>query len=39
METWDLYDKDRNKLNKTHIRGIPLEGRPFFNADFRPVTG
>lgn len=24
MEIWDLYDKDRNKLNKLHKRGMPL---------------
>jgi isopentenyldiphosphate isomerase len=24
MEIWDLYDKDGNKLNKTHTRGMPL---------------
>ena len=24
MEIWDLYDKDRNKLNKQHKIGIPL---------------
>jgi isopentenyldiphosphate isomerase len=24
MELWDLYDKNGNKINKTHVRGIPL---------------
>ncbi|MDL4843150.1 NUDIX hydrolase [Aquibacillus rhizosphaerae] len=24
MEIWDLYDFNRNKLDKTHVRGIPL---------------
>ena len=24
MELWDLYDQDRNKINKTHQRGQPL---------------
>lgn len=23
-ELWDLYDKDRNPLNKTHERGLPI---------------
>lgn len=25
MEIWDLYDENRNKINKTHTRGIPME--------------
>ena len=25
MELWDLYDKERNPLGKTHIRGLPLD--------------
>lgn len=25
MEIWDLYDENRNKLNKTHARGITME--------------
>jgi len=25
MEIWDIYDIDRNKTNKTHVRGTPLE--------------
>jgi len=25
MELWDLYDKNRNKLGRTHIRGNPME--------------
>jgi isopentenyldiphosphate isomerase len=24
MEIWDLYDRNGNKINKTHVRGIPL---------------
>lgn len=24
LEIWDLYDKERNKLNKDHIRGLKL---------------
>lgn len=24
MELWDLYDKDRRPLGRTHVRGIPL---------------
>ena len=24
MELWDVYDSDRNKTEKTHIRGVPL---------------
>lgn len=24
IELWDLYDKDRNVLNKKHIRGVPV---------------
>ncbi len=24
MERWDLYDKNRNKLNKMHIRDVLL---------------
>ncbi|PEZ08178.1 DNA mismatch repair protein MutT [Bacillus sp. AFS018417] len=24
MEVWDIYDKNRNKTNKTHVRGTPL---------------
>lgn len=25
MELWDLYDKERKPLGKTHIRGVPLD--------------
>ncbi len=25
MELWDLYDKDRQPLGKTHVRGVPLQ--------------
>ena len=25
MELWDLYDKDRKPLGKTHVRGVPLK--------------
>lgn len=25
MELWDLYDKDRSPLGRTHVRGVPLE--------------
>lgn len=25
MELWDLYDKQRRPLGKTHVRGVPLE--------------
>ena len=25
MELWDLYDKERKPLGKTHIRGLPLD--------------
>ncbi len=25
MELWDLYDANRNKTGKTHIRGVPLK--------------
>ncbi|MCU9612904.1 NUDIX domain-containing protein [Caldibacillus lycopersici] len=24
MEIWDLYDQDRNKIGKTHVRGVPV---------------
>lgn len=24
MEVWDVYDKNRNKANKIHVRGNPL---------------
>ena len=24
MELWDLYDKERRPLGKTHVRGVPL---------------
>ena len=24
MELWDLYDKDRTPLHRTHPRGTPL---------------
>jgi 8-oxo-dGTP diphosphatase len=24
MEVWDVYDKNRNKKNKIHVRGTPL---------------
>lgn len=25
MELWDLYDENRKKLGKTHVRGVPME--------------
>ena len=25
MELWDLYDKNRNNLGRTHTRGVPME--------------
>lgn len=25
MELWDIYDKNRNPVEKTHVRGVPLE--------------
>ncbi len=28
-ELWDLYDKDRNSLSCTHIRGVPLKEGTF----------
>ncbi len=24
MEIWDIYDKNRTKTNRTHLRGAPL---------------
>ncbi len=24
MELWDVYDKNRNKTGKTHVRGVPM---------------
>ena len=24
MEIWDLYDRERKPLNKTHVRGVPI---------------
>jgi 8-oxo-dGTP diphosphatase len=24
MEIWDLYDEHKNKIGKTHVRGVPL---------------
>lgn len=29
METWDLYDKNKNKLNKTAVRGTKLNDDEF----------
>lgn len=29
MELWDLYDKDGNKTNKIHQRGLPLKPGDF----------
>ncbi len=32
MELWDVYDKNRNKTGKTHVRGVPMaEGVPHCN--------
>ncbi len=25
MEIWDLYDRKRNKIGKTHVRGVPID--------------
>ncbi|THE09107.1 NUDIX domain-containing protein [Bacillus timonensis] len=33
MEVWDIYNKNRNKTNKTHVRGNPLE-----NGDYHIVV-
>jgi isopentenyldiphosphate isomerase len=32
MEIWDLYDKNGNKINKTHARGIPLDKNEYHIA-------
>lgn len=29
MELWDLYDLERNPLNKTHKRGVPLQDEEY----------
>lgn len=34
MEKWDVYDKDRNPLGRTHVRGVP---RP--EGDFHVIVG
>ena len=28
MELWDLYDKDRRPLGRTHQRGLPVPRGP-----------
>lgn len=33
MELWDVYDKDRNKVGRTHLRGNTLE-----NGDYHLVV-
>ena len=30
MEYWDLYNKDKQKLNKTHLRGEKLNPNEYF---------
>ena len=30
MEYWDLYDKDRNKLNKVHLRGERVKSGEYY---------
>jgi mutator protein MutT len=30
MEYWELYDKDRNKLNKTHLRGDTMNPGEYY---------
>ena len=32
MEYWDLYNKDKQKLNKTHLRGEKLNPNEYFLA-------
>ena len=34
MELWDLYDKDRNLLGKTHVRGMPMKKGEYHLAVF-----
>jgi 8-oxo-dGTP diphosphatase len=29
MEIWDIYDSNRNKTGKTHVRGIPLAANDY----------
>ncbi len=34
MELWDLYDKDRNLLGRTHVRGTPMKKGEYHLAVF-----
>lgn len=39
MELWDLYDENRNPLNRTHVRGVPMpEGTYHMVSDIWTVT-
>ena len=36
MELWDLYDKDRKPLNRTHVRGEAFaEGEYYVSLRFK----